>query len=152
MTVHDIAQGLLSDLSGYIQKEIRDKNLNATGGAYNSLEVKGLDLWGAEHIYYLVHGRKPGKFPPVDNMRQWVRAKLGLTDDSEVNSVAYLVGKKIAEEGTNIYSGKSKGIDMDKAMEVMDEQFINKLSQHFETFDPDNIEEFISLNFKQFSA
>lgn len=47
-------------------------------------------------------GRGPGKAPPVDVLQRWVhlnRRKLGVKDE-DVNSVAFLIGRKIAERGT----------------------------------------------------
>jgi hypothetical protein len=47
----------------------------------------------------LEFGGQPGNWPPVDELRKWVRRK-GLADGrQEVDSTAYLVGRKIFEEG-----------------------------------------------------
>jgi len=61
----------------------------------------------------LEHGRRPGKFPPVTNIRDWVRSKLGI-EENKVNSIAYLIGRKIANDGTEVYKDISKGIELDK--------------------------------------
>ena len=111
----------LSWLRDAIAIEMDQKGLIDTGGAVNSLEVQGNKLLGNEYIYQLDSGRPPGKFPPVDNMRDYVRRKLRI-DEKRVNSVAFLVGRKIANYGTEIYQDKSKGIELDKLIEKMTER------------------------------
>ena len=44
-------------------------------------------------------GRQPGKMPPHEPIVAWVRAKLGV-DDDQADSVAFLIRRKIAREGT----------------------------------------------------
>lgn len=39
-------------------------------------------------------------FPPPGPLQLWVRRKLGITDDKEVRSVAFLVGRAISRRGT----------------------------------------------------
>lgn len=46
----------------------------------------------------LEYGGEGRQFPPVDELRKWVDRSLPV-DDTEVDSVAYLVGRKIEEEG-----------------------------------------------------
>jgi len=47
----------------------------------------------------LEFGGQPGNWPPVDELRKWVRRK-GLADgQQEVDSTAYLVGRSIFETG-----------------------------------------------------
>lgn len=53
----------------------------------------------APHAVYVELGRRPNSgFPPVDAMREWVARKLGVAAGL-VNSVAFLVGRKIADDG-----------------------------------------------------
>ena len=64
-----------------------------------------LDYWGA-----VDKGRKPGKRPPIDKIKEWLtypnpRTKLGLEGISsvniaEVNSLAFLISRKIGQKGT----------------------------------------------------
>ena len=44
-------------------------------------------------------GRKPGKFPPLAPIELWVRRKLNVPE-AQVESVAFLVARKIARSGT----------------------------------------------------
>lgn len=45
-------------------------------------------------------GRRPGaKFPPVQAMLFWVKTQLGIEDEKQAKSIAYLVGRKIHLKG-----------------------------------------------------
>ena len=61
--------------------------MGATGGA-------------SLYAQFVEYGRGSGKFPPVDAMRTWVKRVLRVKGVKEINSVAYLVGRKIAKNGT----------------------------------------------------
>lgn len=87
---------------------------------------------GEHYTYQLVHGRKPGKRPPIDPIEDWVNIKLGITG-KQGRSVAFAVSKKIAEEGTNIYQKGGTNL-----LEVLDEP------QLFKVF-TDSIGEYIKV-------
>jgi len=70
-------------------------------------------------------GRGPGKFPPIKALMEWVRVKgLQIRDlktgrfrtknTTSIKQVAYLIGRKIAIQGTDIHLGKRQPIDLDK--------------------------------------
>jgi hypothetical protein len=96
----------------------------------NSLEVNisMLDYWEA-----LDKGRKPGKQPPINKIKEWLtypnpRAKLGLKGVSnvniaEVNSLAFLIARKIGEKGTegnnfasDVFDSKKVTVDLPNAI------------------------------------
>lgn len=54
----------------------------------------------AERDYgiYVEYGRGPGKQPPPDVIRAWVKRRLGL-DGTEADSAAYLIGRAIGKRG-----------------------------------------------------
>lgn len=55
---------------------------------------------GPEEVEFIEKGRGPGKQPPVDVMREWVKNKLHVSELPRQNQLAYLVGRKISIEGT----------------------------------------------------
>lgn len=128
MSFESLTHKHLNTLKENIQREMSSKNLDNTGEASNSLEVKGNQLLGNDYIYYLDQGRRPGKFPPVQNLRDWVRSKLGL-DSAEAKQVAFLIGRKIANEGTTIYRNKSKGIELDSLVNEMLDNLTKELPE-----------------------
>lgn len=82
----------------------------------------GVDLRLADYWKYVEYGRRAGKFPPLDSIEQWIKVKgiqpMTRTQSSvkrwtqhrgsircnegsipSIKSLAYLIGRKIAEEG-----------------------------------------------------
>lgn len=62
-------------------------------------------LYLEDYWKYVEEGRKPGKFPPVDKILDWIKIKPVLADKDRNGRVptpkqlAFLIGRKIAEEG-----------------------------------------------------
>ncbi len=56
-------------------------------------------LWG----YLYLGGRAAGKMPPIDAIEKWIEAKgiKPIEDKMKASSLAYLIARKIAREGTN---------------------------------------------------
>jgi len=82
---------------------------NATKRLSNSLKTEVVkigtgstqaELSGLNHWAFLGNGRRPGKKPPVDPLIEWVKAKGLASEDKEVKKIAYIIQRKIAEEGT----------------------------------------------------
>lgn len=60
----------------------------------------------APHWKYVESGRRPGKFPPIDNILDWVKAKPQLVRPNRLDrkelapkQLAFLVARKIAAKG-----------------------------------------------------
>lgn len=86
-------------------------------------ELGGL-MFAPHYVQYLLYGRGPGKQPPPDAMTAFVEANPDMLDRARqvykyitAQQLGYLVGRKIAREGTDIYSGKKPGIDLLGVME-----------------------------------
>lgn len=62
-----------------------------------------------------VVGRGSGKFPPVAPIREWVQEVIGEKDPQKIKRIAFLVGRKIAQEGTDRFRSKSNyaGLNVD---------------------------------------
>jgi hypothetical protein len=81
----------------------------------------------AEDYYKFVDkGRRPGKFPPVDAIRKWVEVKpirwISATGRPlTVQSMGFLIGRKIAREGikpTNIFTEETDKIKREIEQEL----------------------------------
>ena len=88
---------------------------NATGELISSIKPMTPELVDgafecslslAPHWKYVENGRRPGKFPPIDNILEWVKVKPELTrpnrlDRKEITpkQLAFLVAHKIATKG-----------------------------------------------------
>lgn len=64
---------------------------------------------GTPYTRQLQFGRKPGKFPPLAAIEQWINDKQ-IVPDIPIRSLAYLIARKIAKEGTDYY--KQGGTDL----------------------------------------
>lgn len=80
-------------------------------------EERGV-MFAADYLKYLVFGRGPGKFPPPEKMLKFVQDNPEILESMKriwqyttERSAAYVIGRKIAREGTDIYTGKKPGID-----------------------------------------
>lgn len=139
----------LDDFNQSIKDDIVRKGINDTGSAANSLKVvvKGEKVAsvGNDYIEVLDKGRSPGKFAPVDNIRDWVATKLGITSNPELNQVAYLVNRKIAREGTAIFKDNTKGLEISKKIETLS----NNLKKDLQVFAKANVIEQLNKFQKQ---
>lgn len=88
------------------------------------VDEEGGRLWAADYFKYLVLGRGPGKFPPPDKMLDFVHKNPDILAEARTRfknisekSLAFLIGRKIAKKGTDIFLGKKPGINMLGAME-----------------------------------
>ena len=77
------------------------------------------NLFAPDWIQYMIYGRGPGKQPPPDRMLSWVQKNPELLSGSDISekSLAFLIGRKIGREGTDIFQGKRKGLDLLGVME-----------------------------------
>ena len=73
----------------------------------------------APHWKYVENGRKAGKFPPIDNILDWVKAKPELVrpnrlDRKEITpkQLAFLVARKIATKGIQPGNQLEEAIDI----------------------------------------
>tara|TARA_R110002167_G_scaffold81296_2_gene222669 strand:+ start:4291 stop:4758 length:468 start_codon:yes stop_codon:yes gene_type:complete len=95
-------------------KRYDELGMRASGDFEKSLEVKqnklSAELWGNHYIEQLVNGREPGKFPPIAAIEKWIGDKGISAFDISVSSLAFLIARKIAREGTEIF--KKGGTDL----------------------------------------
>jgi hypothetical protein len=116
--------------------------VNASGRLADSIDyvVTGsrLTIRGNDYIYYLENGRRPGKRPPKDVIRKWIDDK-GIVprDNISKDSLAYLIARKMGEEGSTIYkaggSDLVSGIFNDKFVDSLQSEFMNLLTVEVES-------------------
>lgn len=134
----DDEKQIISDALDKFNQSIKDalisKGIQNTGSAAKSLKVvdsgEKMQSVGNDYIELLDKGRWPGKFAPVENIRDWVQTKLGITQEEEIESVAFLVNSKIAEKGTEIYRDNSQGLQIDEKIEKLKEDLSGSFSEY----------------------
>lgn len=104
----NVASGLLNETMG----QQREVSFDVESGNI-SVKINLEPYW-----YYVENGRGPGKFPPIDKIKEWIEVKpvipqvMTLTRHTKtkgdvtyevlpsVSQLAFLIGRKIATEGT----------------------------------------------------
>lgn len=119
----------------YQDNLIRDEKI-ATGNLLNSIDYKvqydDRAIWVELHLedYYkwVENGREPGKFPPPEAILEWIRIKPVIPDDRDgrlptEQQLAFLIGRKIAEEGIE------PGNQLHNAMDDIYPQFEDRIDE-----------------------
>ena len=127
---------MLGRIKKQIIQQYRAKGLKASGSFENNITIgrQGRYKVTLTLPYYSEFimkfksnkgGVKPGgRFPNIDAIKQWVKDKgLQLRDytsgrfvaktETNYKKAAYLIGRKIQREGTDIYRNKRQPIDLD---------------------------------------
>lgn len=105
-----------ADVVTAIRVNLEETGTNASGRTSESLEYTITDdnhiiITGRPYFRSVEEGRPAGKVPYnfTDIISQWIDDKgiashFGITNEKEKRSVAYLIGRKIKEEGTDLYN------------------------------------------------
>jgi len=127
MPYNELTNKYLEGLKTKIREVMFAKNLNDTSGTSESLEIQENKLLANSEIYFLDQGRSPGTFPPVDKIKEWMVNKLGLDAYGEDSGIAFLIGRKMKNEGSEIFKDKSKGIQLDTLVDEMLNELLKEL-------------------------
>ena len=128
MIKFDNLQQVLEEYGNVIAEQyksnLKANGHKATGNLINSITshitVNGneyaIELTLEDYYKYVEEGRRPGKFPPVDKILQWIKVKHILP--TPINGklptekqLAFLISRKIAEKGTKGTYDLEKAID-----------------------------------------
>ena len=114
------------------EAESKNQKIPVSSFRFEVDETQGV-MYAADYLKYLIYGRGPGKFPPPDKMTDWVTANPDVLERAKqtykyltAEQLGFLIGRKISREGTDIFTGKKKGIDL---LGVMEEQMPELLEQ-----------------------
>jgi hypothetical protein len=127
-------------LAGFAERTIegiRSRIPNVTGRMSESLGYRidedGLTIFSSEKYFTVLEtGRKPGKRPPISVIEQWIKDK-PIASDINPKSLAFLIARKIGEEGSLLYrqGGKSGVISDFINNERIKEDLIDNLNEKF---------------------
>ena len=113
--------------SGRTQAELRVVPIQGrdSRGRFTTASV-GIE--GPSYVRFEDLGRKPGKFPPIESIQQWIRdKKITPTGDISERQLAFLIARKIAAHGTNIHLNRSKGLEIQKVVEAELPKFMDEV-------------------------
>ncbi len=104
------------------------KGMRSSGNFEEQLEVRVMPnlgiLLGPEYAQQLETGRKPGKFPPIASIEQWIYDKgidARIEGEITVKSLAFIIARKISKKGWN------RGGDVELISEVVTPQRISQM-------------------------
>lgn len=104
----NIIQELADHLAGQVGLELVQQGHNNTGTLIESvrmtvtesLEGVVIECSTLDYGTYLDTGRRPGKMPPVDALKKWVEQRGIASEQREIQSIAFAIGKAIEREGS----------------------------------------------------
>ena len=110
--IQRVLEALGDQITDVYRRKLYDGNSNASGLLGNSLSciVKtedGIyDLYISIQDYwkYVEYGRSPGKFPPIDAIRQWIQVKPVIPNIRNgklptIDQLTFLISRSIARNG-----------------------------------------------------
>lgn len=114
MTTNEILQIEFEEIKKDLISKHNQLKMKASGNWQDSLVVDVINkndsvvmarVYGEHYTEQLVNGRQPGKFPPIEAIKRWVIEKgiAGIMEKAKVSSIAFLIARKIAKEGTKYY-------------------------------------------------
>ncbi len=112
MTTLEILQEEFESIKSDLIQRHNDLGMKASGLWESELEITieksdgrmTARLSGIGYTEQLVYGRKPGKFPPIKAIEQWILDKgINLENNIKASSLAFLIARKIAKEGTKYF-------------------------------------------------
>jgi len=125
-----VTEGLINDAAQKNQK------IPVSSLRWEADELGGV-YFAADYFKYLIYGRGPGKFPPVDKMTDWVEANPDVLARARqvykyltAQQLGFLIGRKISKDGTDIFSGKKPGIDLLGVMEKNMPDLLRELTRN----------------------
>lgn len=138
LTTNEIVAEYLNRIKDGIIADAESKSQKIPVSSFRVESISfGGKLYAADYFKYLVTGRGPGKRPPPDKMLKFVQDNPQMLEEARKvfkniseNSLAFLIGRKIGREGTDIFTGRKPGIDLKGAVEGPMEEFLQRIAYH----------------------
>jgi hypothetical protein len=120
------------DLQEKIIQRQKSRGIKASGASAESLRIeylpggKGFRLYGAGYFFFQEYGRGPSKAEGAsqgislrDRIRAWIDDKAIIPVDITKDSLAYLISRKIHEEGTLLFKGEAQKVGLQESINEM---------------------------------
>jgi len=138
MNCKDLIDSILKGVSADVVKDQISKGIRASGKSADSLKTESEaaegDLKGSAHIYFQIHGRKPGPFRDgIKTIMAWLEDKGIKPIDISLKSLAFLIVRKIQQRGNDIFMGRRPALAFSEIVtkwkKILVERFIQQLKQ-----------------------
>jgi hypothetical protein len=136
-----LVEAILKNFAEETIAGIKSRIPNVTGQSAESLgyRIVGTELTIFSSLKFftvLETGRKPGKRPPISVIEQWIKDKPITPDGISTKSLAFLIAKKIGEEGSLLHreGGKSGVISQSINDQVIKEKLTDVLTDKFRDY------------------
>jgi len=137
----ELVEAILKNFAEETIAGIKSRIPNVTGQSAESLgyRIAGTELTIFSTMKYftvLETGRKPGKRPPISVIEQWIKDKPIVPDGISTRSLAFLIARKIGEEGSLLHreGGKSGVISQSINDQVIKEKLTDVLTDKFRDY------------------
>jgi len=99
--IKEVAEELGAVISMRLKEGLEEKGKEASGTLVSSIRAEAkfdgekavVEIYAEDYFRYVEFGRKPGKFPPLEAIKQWTRIK-GIGEE-----FAFPIARKIATQG-----------------------------------------------------
>lgn len=115
------------------RKVLADEGINASSTLSNTADVVVelnsdtvvISLQLEEYWKYVEYGRRPGKMPPIDNIKEWIKVKQIIPDARtgkipSAEQLAFLIARKIGREGMPARHPINKTVYTDVTEQIID--------------------------------
>lgn len=82
-----------------VKQNIIDEGTLLKSGNINRSLLNKQIVYPVPYSDSIEFGRLPGKMPPIEPLKGWVRRVLGINDEQEVNRIAWLIAQDIKQRG-----------------------------------------------------
>jgi len=137
----ELVEAILKNFAEETIAGIKSRIPNVTGQSAESLgyRIVGNELTIFSSLKFftvLETGRKPGKRPPISVIEQWIKDKPITPYGISTRSLAFLIARKIGEEGSLLYrqGGKSGVISKSINDQVIKEKLTDVLTDKFRDY------------------
>lgn len=118
----------------YIEDQ-KAKDIRASGRSAESLRIElspAYRLYGSSYIHFQKVGRKPGGFPPIEAIIEWLKEKKTFRIDDErgpgLRGLAFLIARKIAKKGTDIFLKKRPALSIEEKIAEFKKDLVKNLT------------------------
>lgn len=141
--IKQLSQGIVDQY----RKILSDEGINASSTLSQTADIEvefdgvmlRVSLLLEPYWKYVEYGRRPGKMPPIDNIKEWIRVKPIIPDSNSgrvpsTNQLAYLIARKIGREGIPARHAINKTVYTDvteRIIEAIKAEITQQLKQQY---------------------